>query len=100
MTAVPLIVRKDSIRTLQSNIALKALTITKLKVKITKLKLHFNWYKKRTLTHLSLVIRTASATFYLDITIVPLQLLLLCYHKNTPICKFKILQQTHLMSNN
>ncbi len=39
----------------------KALTITKLKVKITKLKLHFNCYKKHTLTHLSLVIRTVLA---------------------------------------
>ncbi len=23
-----------------------------------------------------------------------------CYHKNTPICRFKILQKAHLMSNN
>ncbi len=56
VTAVPFIVRTYSIRTLQSNIALKALTIAKLKVKITQLKLHFNCYKKHTLTHLSLVV--------------------------------------------
>ncbi len=39
----------------------KALTITKVKVKITKLKLNFNCYKKHILTHLSLVITTVLA---------------------------------------
>ncbi len=39
----------------------KALTITKVKVKITILKLNFNCYEKHILTHLSLVIRTVLA---------------------------------------
>ncbi len=61
ITAVPFIVRTDSIRTLHLILLFKALTITKLKFKITKSKLSFNCYKKHTLTHLSLVIRTVLA---------------------------------------
>ncbi len=98
ITAVPFIVRQIALEHYNLTLLFKTLTITKLKAKITKLKLHFNCYKKHTLTHLSLVIKTASATFDLPITIVPLQLLLLCYHKKTPLCMLKILQKAHLMS--